>query len=159
MMEESTVANLERRLREAERRVEQERQRAEEAERQTRPTTLDEYIAACHTSIFSRLSVETDSKLTSKGPITNPRDKWCPNKIQPWSGFLDEQRAVFGTLNANFPIETPFFENKSFLEGMGDRISRRKIADEKTLEFFLHNSVEDPVRNIIEQLKKRPQDI
>ncbi|KAG9250055.1 uncharacterized protein F5Z01DRAFT_430295 [Emericellopsis atlantica] len=185
MMEGSTVADLERRLREAERRVEQERQRAEherqraeeaergrevereraekeqqraeQSERQTQPTTLDEYIAACHTSVFSRLSVETDSKFTSKGPITNPRDKWCPSKLQPWSDFLEKQRTVLGTLNATFPIETRVFENKSFLEGMGERISSRKIADEKTLEYFLHNSVEDPVRNIIEKLKNNPE--
>jgi hypothetical protein len=36
-------------------------------------------------------------------------------------------------------------------------VSRRKIADEKSLEFFLHLSVEDPVLNIIQQLKDIPE--
>ena len=184
-MEGNRVAELERRLREAEQRAEEaererqeerqraekeqqraekaererevERERAELSEKQTRPTTLDEYITACHTSVFSRFSVETNPKFTSKGPITNPRNKWCPTKIQPWSDFLHNQRIIFGTLNSTFPSETRVFENRNFLEGLGERISRRKIADEKTLEYFLHNSVEDPVRNIIEQLKNVPE--
>ncbi|KID83887.1 Protein kinase-like domain protein [Metarhizium guizhouense ARSEF 977] len=39
---------------------------------------------------------------------------------------------------------------------MGARIGGRTIADEKVLEFFLHNAVEDPVRNIINQLVNIP---
>jgi hypothetical protein len=140
----------------AEREREAERQRAERSEQQTRPTNLNEYIAACHALVYSQFSVETDPKLTSKGPITNPRNKWCPTKIKKWDDFIEEQRTVYGTLNTNFPVDKYIFENKNFLEGLGKRISKRKIADEKTLEYFLHNSVEDPVRNIIEQLKDDP---
>ncbi|KAF4445426.1 Protein kinase-like domain protein [Fusarium austroafricanum] len=85
-----SVEELTRLLREAEQRAKEERQRAEEAERerqeerqraereqqraeaseeQTRLTTLDEYIAACHASVFSRFAIETDPKLTSRGSI------------------------------------------------------------------------------------------
>jgi hypothetical protein len=35
-------------------------------------------------------------------------------------------------------------------------VSSRKIADEKSLESFLHSSVEYPVQNIIQQLKDVP---
>uniref|UniRef100_A0A0D2YCW4 Uncharacterized protein n=1 Tax=Fusarium oxysporum (strain Fo5176) TaxID=660025 RepID=A0A0D2YCW4_FUSOF len=135
-------------------RAEREQQRAEEAEEQTRLTTLDEYIATCHASVFSRFAIETDPKLTSKGSITNPRDKWCPTNLRPWPDFLDQQKLTFGTLYDAFPTETRVFENRNFLAGLGNRISQRPIADEKTLEYFLHNSVEDPVRAIIQQLKQ-----
>ena len=145
-------------------RAERERQRAEEAERgreeseeQTRLTTLDEYIAACHASVFSRLTIETNPKLTSKGSITNPRDKWCPTTMQPWSDFIEQQRVAFGTLYDTFPSERRVFENKNFLHGLGNRVSKRPVANEKSLEYFLHHSVEDPVRNIIEELKEVPE--
>ncbi|KAI8633007.1 hypothetical protein F5Y19DRAFT_285106 [Xylariaceae sp. FL1651] len=143
----------ERERQEDRRRADREQKRAEDSEKQTRPTTLDEYLAACHTSVFSRLTIELDPKLTSRGPITNPRDKWCPKNLRPWPDFLLQQTNIFRTLYDNFPTESRVFENRNFLAGLGNRISRRRIADEKTLEYFLHNSVEDPVRAILENLK------
>ncbi|KAL3599823.1 hypothetical protein FPOAC2_04051 [Fusarium poae] len=135
-------------------RAEREQQRAEEAEEHTRLTTLDEYIAACHDSVFSRFAIETDPKLTSKGPLTNPRNKWCPKNLRPWPNFLHQQKVTFGTLHHSFPTESRLFENRNFLAGMGNRVSQRPIGDEKTLEYFLHNSVEDPVRAIVQHLKQ-----
>ncbi|KAH7118405.1 hypothetical protein EDB81DRAFT_848123 [Dactylonectria macrodidyma] len=122
-------------------RAEREQQRAEEAEEQTRPTTLDEYISACHTSVFSKLTVETDPKLSSTGSITNPRHKWCPTNLRPWSDFLQQQRLTFGLLYETFPTETRAFENRNFL-----------VADEKTLEYFLHNRLKevDEVRSVFD---------
>ncbi|KAK8038584.1 hypothetical protein PG993_006995 [Apiospora rasikravindrae] len=84
-------------------------------------------------------AIEPDLQLTSKDPITNPRDKWCPKNLKPWSDFLEQQRTAFG-----IPYDSP----------PGVLISQRLIADEKTLEYFLHNTVEDPVRAILEQLKR-----
>ncbi|KAL0764704.1 hypothetical protein CaCOL14_012794 [Colletotrichum acutatum] len=138
----------------AERDRQQERQRADEAEQQTQPTSLDEYITACHSLVYIKFTVETDLRLTSKGSITNPRHKWCPTNLQPWPDFLQQQRIVFGTLYDTFPSDRRCFESRSFLSGLGSRIARRKITDEKALEYFLHNSVEDPVRAIMDELKK-----
>ncbi|KAF4334308.1 hypothetical protein FBEOM_11861 [Fusarium beomiforme] len=135
-------------------RAEKERQRADASEEETRPTTIEEYITACHKSVFSRFTIETDPKLSSRGSITNPRNKWCPKNLQPWTDFIHEQRLTFGILNDTFPIDSRVFENRAFLAGLGDRVSQRRIADEKSLEYFLHNSVEDPVRVIIQQLKE-----
>ncbi|KAM6513276.1 hypothetical protein FALCPG4_015719 [Fusarium falciforme] len=138
----------------AERERQLERQRAEASEQQTQPTTLNEYIAGCHSLVFSSFTIELNPKLTSKGPITNPRNKWCPTNLRPWPDFLQQQRITFGTLYDTFPTDSRVFENQSFLAGLGNRISKRKIADEKTLEYFLHNSVEDPVKTIMDQLKE-----
>lgn len=131
-----------------------QRRKALAREEQTRPTTLDEYIATCHASIFSKFAIETNTKLTSRGPITDPRDKWCPRNLKPWLGFLDQQRQTFGALYNTFPAESRVFENRALLAGLGNRISQRPIADKKMLENFMHNSTEDPVRAIIEQLKQ-----
>ncbi|KAL3587866.1 hypothetical protein FPOAC2_13765 [Fusarium poae] len=138
--EQQRAEEAERERQEERQRAEREQQRAEEAEEHTRLTTLDEYIAACHDSVFSRFAIETDPKLTSKGP--------------PWPNFLHQQRVTFGTLHHSFPTESRLFENRNFLAGMGNRVSQRPIGDEKTLEYFLHNSVEDPVRAIVQQLKQ-----
>ncbi|OAQ57866.2 protein kinase-like domain [Pochonia chlamydosporia 170] len=138
-------------------RAEREQQRAETAEQQTRATTLDEYIAACHSLVFSRFKVETDRSLTSKGSITNPRNKLCPTSLEPWPDFLEQQRVAFGVLYDALPTRKRLFESRNFLAGLGNRISQRPIANEKDLETFLHNSVEDPVRSILHQLKEVEQ--
>ncbi|KAH0424815.1 hypothetical protein CcaCcLH18_11313 [Colletotrichum camelliae] len=147
------LEELTRRLAEAEARAKGAEEERDEERRQTRPTTLNEYIAACHSLVFSSLDVETDRELTSKGPITNPRNKWCPTNLRPWDDFLQQQDRMFGILYDTFPADSRLFENRSFLSGLGTRIARRKINDEKALEYFLHNSVEHPVRTIMDELK------
>ncbi|TXB97277.1 hypothetical protein FocTR4_00012191 [Fusarium oxysporum f. sp. cubense] len=111
--EQQRAEEAKRERQEERQRAEREQQRAEASEEQTRLTTLNEYMAACHAS-----------KLT------------------------------FGILYDSFPTESRVFKNQNFLAGLGNRISQRPIADEKTLKYFLHNSVEDPVRAIIQQLKQ-----
>ncbi|OAA33960.1 Protein kinase-like domain protein [Metarhizium rileyi] len=143
-----------RRADEEHRRADEEHRRAADiAEEQIRLTTFDEYIAACHSLVYSRILVKAEPDLASKGSITNPPGKWCPQGLRPWPNFLELQRTVFGSIYDIFPIEERVFENRAFLAGLGGRLSLRPIKDEKTLEFFLHLSVEDPTRAIIEQLK------
>ncbi|KAL7892069.1 hypothetical protein HDV63DRAFT_390794 [Trichoderma sp. SZMC 28014] len=134
--------------------IESARQRADRAEEQIRRTTLDEYIAACHGLVFSKFRVETDESLTSKGSITNPRHKLCPTSLQPWPDFLEQQRIASGVLHSAVPANERLFESRGFLSGLGDRIAQRPIANEKGLEYFLHNSVEDPVGSILHRLKE-----
>ncbi|EEU47541.1 uncharacterized protein NECHADRAFT_36088 [Fusarium vanettenii 77-13-4] len=143
----------ERGLQEDRKRADEAKKRADEAERKIRPTTLDEYIAACHTSVFSRFTIKTHPKLTSMGSIANPPDKWCPKNLRPWSDFLDQQRLIFATLYDSFPTDRRAFENLAGLAGVGKRISERPVANERALEYFLLMTVEDPLRLIIRQLK------
>ncbi|KAL6881297.1 hypothetical protein J3F83DRAFT_758209 [Trichoderma novae-zelandiae] len=135
-------------------RAERERQRADASEERLRPTTLDEYMVACHNDVFCKLVVENRTSPSSKaGAITNPRDKWCPDQLRPWADFLYQQRVTFGTLYDTFSSESRVFEGRDFLAALGNRVSKRPVADEKALEYFLHFSVEDPVRTIVEQLQ------
>ncbi|KAK7937563.1 uncharacterized protein PG986_014431 [Apiospora aurea] len=153
------LKELERRAEEADQRAEEaeqqrqlERQRAEEAEKVNRLTTLSEYLEACHEFVYAKFQVEPDKSLTSKGPTTNPQNKYCPTRLIPWSDFIDQQRTVFGDLYSLCPTETRAFESLAFLHGLGERIARKRIANEKDLEYFQHISVEDPVRSIVEHL-------
>ncbi|KAI0458836.1 hypothetical protein F5B21DRAFT_457909 [Xylaria acuta] len=152
--EQQRAEDAERGRLEERQRAEREQQRADESEEHTRPTSLNEYIAACHELVFSKLQVETNKALTSRGPITNPRNKYCPTSLKPWPDFLQEQSATFGELYATCSPERRAFENRSFLAGLGRRLLLRLIRDEKTLEYFMHVSVEDPVTAIMDELRK-----
>ncbi|KAJ3499733.1 hypothetical protein NLG97_g115 [Lecanicillium saksenae] len=167
MAAQKRIHELEKLLREAELRAEEseklraeeqkradtEQQRADASEEQTRPTTLLEYIDGCHNLVFAKFAIERDKALTSKGSITNPRNKLCPTSLKQWPEFIEQQRKVSGALHTFFPL-AHVFESRSFLSGLGDRISKRPVANEKALEYFLHNSVEDPVKLILQQLKE-----
>ncbi|KAL6365680.1 hypothetical protein LRP88_01681 [Fusarium phalaenopsidis] len=60
------------------------------------------------------------------------------------------ERELYSTLtNTN---DDRSFESQAFLRGLGARVSRRAISNEKDLEHFQHNSVEDPVRSIVQRL-------
>ncbi|KJZ68704.1 hypothetical protein HIM_11905 [Hirsutella minnesotensis 3608] len=153
--EQQREAAEQERLRERQQREAAE-QRAQASERETQPTTLNEYLDACHRSVFAKLQVEQNPDLVTGGS-TSPQSKWCPTNLQPWPEFLEEQRRTFGLLLDNFPCDSDrLFESEHFLATMGARIGGRSIADEKVLEFFLHNAVEDPVRNIVNQLVEVP---
>ena len=141
----------------AEQQREAAERRAEASEQETQPTTLDEYLAACHELVFTKLQVEQNPGLVSKGSLTNPQSNWCPTRLQPWPEFLQQQRRIFGLLLDAFPCDSDrLFESKHFLRTMGARIGKQSIADEKGLEVFLHNAVEDPVRSIVDQLVQNP---
>ncbi|KAF5136248.1 hypothetical protein E5D57_000008 [Metarhizium anisopliae] len=141
----------------AEQQREAAEQRAQASEQQTQPTTLSEYLDACHRLVFAELQVEHNPDRLSRGSLTNPQSKRCPTNLRQWPDLLEQQRRIFGLLIETFPCDSDrLFESEHFLTTMGARIGGRSIADEKVLEFFLHNAVEDPVRNIINQLVNIP---
>ncbi|KAH8193615.1 hypothetical protein TruAng_012218 [Truncatella angustata] len=91
-MNTSQTNDLLRRLEEAERRVDEaereqrdEKRRANKAERERRNAENRERDKK-RPSYFV---VETDKELTSKGPITNPRNKLCPKNLRPWPDFFE----------------------------------------------------------------------
>ncbi|KAF5694919.1 hypothetical protein FGLOB1_14123, partial [Fusarium globosum] len=124
------------------------------SEAQTRPMTLNENIEACHTLLFSRFTVETDTKLTAKSPITNPSDNRCLKSLKPWHSFQDQQKLALVTLYESFPAEHRVFENENFLAILRNQVARRPIAGEKSPESYLHDSVWVLVKAIIPELKQ-----
>jgi hypothetical protein len=99
---------------------------------------------------------QPDKSLTSKGSIPDPKDKWCPKRLAPWSDFLDQQKQTLGTLHSLYPDQSRDFESLDILRGLGRRVAKRMIANEKDLEHVQHVTVETPVTFIIEQLRSHP---
>src|SRR5690606_17185182 len=75
----------------ADQRAQQEKRQRLETEQKQKKTTLLEYIEACHTLLFKNLVVQSDKRLTSKGALTKPDDKWCPARLLAWADFLESQ--------------------------------------------------------------------
>ncbi|GAW21834.1 hypothetical protein ANO14919_113600 [Xylariales sp. No.14919] len=136
----------------AERRQQAEQERADKAEAQLRPTTLDEYIEACHDLIYINLNVEPDPEKRTTGSIPPPYAKYFPRHLRPWTDFHDEQREILSKVYRHFPIKRRLFHNRNYLETLGNKAMDAPLANEKMLETFLHNCVEDPVRCIIHEL-------
>ncbi|KAK1449571.1 hypothetical protein CCUS01_11454, partial [Colletotrichum cuscutae] len=100
-------------------------------------TLLNKYIATYYSLVFANFIIKTDYKLISKGSIIN----LCNN-------------IIFGTFYNTFFINKRYFKTPLFLFKLGNRITKYKITNEKALEYFLYNSVEDPVKIILNELKK-----
>ncbi|KAI1406438.1 hypothetical protein F4819DRAFT_481549 [Hypoxylon fuscum] len=141
------------RLEEQEARLEKARAQLEKAKQPARSTTLNEYLEGCHALVFSKFIVETNKRITSKGPITNPKNKLYPWKLRRWEDFSEQRRITFEKLDSAFPAETRIFESQAFLQGLGERLAKRRIANENDVEYFQRIGVEDSVQTIIDGLK------
>ncbi|KAI3340366.1 hypothetical protein F4824DRAFT_487322 [Ustulina deusta] len=151
---EERLRDAENRAREAERRRREEERRADRAEAQLLPTTLDEYIEACHNLIYTNLKVEPDPEKRTTGSIPPPYAKFFPRRLRPWTDFHDKQCEILSNVYLHFPIERRLFDNRNYLETLGKKVMDAPLANEKMLETFLHNCVEDPVRCIIYELSR-----
>ncbi|KAI1322665.1 hypothetical protein F5Y16DRAFT_30526 [Xylariaceae sp. FL0255] len=175
MEESGSVAELQARLRDAENRAREEQKRAEEAERrqqeerkrrqeeqkradraeaQLLPTTLDEYIKACHDLVYTSLKVEPDPDKRTTGSIPPPYAKVFPRRVRPWTDYHDQQCEILSNVYQYFPLEKQLFDNRNYLETLGKKAKVAPLANEKMLETFLHNCVEDPVRCIVHELSR-----
>jgi hypothetical protein len=100
--ERQRAEQAEQRQQQAEQERQQERRRAEEAEQErqyerqrNQPTTLDEFLEACHLHISKPLAVQTDRSLSTGGGITKPNNRHYPQKLRQWTHFPDTQARLF----------------------------------------------------------------
>lgn len=134
--------------------TEEEPEPAHEAEEELQPTNIEEYINACHTCIFSMFTVEPNRGLSSSSFVPDRPTKWCPETLQPWTSFIDEQRINFGKLNETFPMESRVFEPSSYVAAWGQRHSHLRVADEESLHAFIRRSVWIPISIIMMKIGK-----
>ena len=80
MSEADEVERLRRQLADAE-------QRAENAEGLTRRTTFPEFLEIRHQHFTVPLRIEIDRSLTTKGSITDPKQRKHPTYLRPWLDF------------------------------------------------------------------------
>ncbi|MCJ1445799.1 MAG: hypothetical protein MMC23_006304 [Stictis urceolatum] len=134
-----------------------EQVRADQAEVQARsalPTTLEEYLAACHEFLFSHFAIQTDKSLTTKGGITNPKGKCVPDIIRPWHSFTHDRNTVFENLLSAWNTSQKAFASSKHLEELGNEHIQRRIGSEKDLEVFARLTLETPTSRILEELYK-----
>ncbi|CAI6100524.1 unnamed protein product, partial [Clonostachys chloroleuca] len=108
-----------------ERDQEEERANRAETERdqereQTRPTTLDEYLEACHNLVYARLTVESDPSKTTTGSI-RAYHKLVPEHLKQWTSFFDEQGKMLTIIYSFFPVEKRLFDNRAYLATLGNK--------------------------------------
>ncbi|GAP88623.1 putative protein kinase-like domain [Rosellinia necatrix] len=144
----------ERRRHEEERRRRKEERRADIAEARLLPTTLDEYIEACHDLVYTNLTIEPDPEKRTTGSIPPPYAKYFPLHLRPWTDFHEKQGEILSNVYLHFSVTRRLFDNRNYLETLGRKARDAPLANEKMLETFLHNCVEDPVRCIIYELSR-----
>lgn len=132
-----------RRAEDADERAEQERRRAEDeqrmrqqAESKTRPTTLEEYIRACHTLLSKPLRIQIDRSLSTQGAITSPKNKPCPTLLKPWTDFPVLQQQLFERIYEYIPRDAELFSSAQYLTELGQDLCDRPLASEKDLEAY-----------------------
>jgi hypothetical protein len=150
-----------RRAEEADERAEQERRRAEdehrnriEEEKKTRPTTLEEYLRACHTFLSKPLRIQTDKSLSTQGSITSPKNKPCPTLLKPWTDFPVLQQQLFERIYEYIPRDAEIFSSTQYLRELGQDLCDRPLASEKDLEAYQRLAVERPTTHIISHLQQ-----
>ncbi|ROT38428.1 hypothetical protein SODALDRAFT_333001 [Sodiomyces alkalinus F11] len=142
------------RIQHAEARIQHAEARAQKAESLTRNTTIQEYLQACHEHVLSKIVLDTRGYVTSKVPTTDPTGKHCPDLLTPWKEFRDTQADIIEKLRLILPSDERLFENIASLKTIGERINKRHVRNEPSLVFIENNCVEDPVRIILDQLKR-----
>ncbi|KAL2357208.1 hypothetical protein BJ546DRAFT_1113171 [Cryomyces antarcticus] len=158
---EDATAELQRQLREAQAELAKARhdrttaeKRAEKAEERTRQTRFEEFLRECHLRLSKPLRIQTDKSLTTKGSITNPKDRPCPTEIKPWMEFPSLQQERFRILSGYLCHREGQFSSKQHLQELGQELCDRPFASEKDLEAYQRPAVERPISSIISALRR-----
>ena len=153
-------------LEQSNRRAEQERQRAEtlkqradEMEELYRKTTFAEYLQAYHQFISKPISIQSDKRSTTNGPITNPTGRLCPTYLQAWD-FRSAQQSLFDDVYEIFHSSpgSPrrVFSNVPYIEGIGKEACDKPLASENDLRRHQETEVENRVKEVVGQLVQLP---
>ncbi|PYI02208.1 hypothetical protein BO78DRAFT_464138 [Aspergillus sclerotiicarbonarius CBS 121057] len=136
-------------------RAEQERSRAEEAEKRHQNLTFEEYLQGIHDLISKPLAIEADRSLTTKGSITSPTGRVCPDYLDPFD-FREIYQDIFDEIYHIFQYPTPkrLFPPLIVLEDRGRRACDRALASEEDLMKHQEEEVETPVKEIVDRLRE-----
>ncbi|KAG6089898.1 hypothetical protein E4U31_007997 [Claviceps sp. LM219 group G6] len=110
-------------------------------------STLNEYVKECHDSLFSKLTLDSNARRSGDVSTTTIRGKWQPEKLLEWTDFLSEQRVMFDLVCDVIPPELREFPRLTTVRDNGTKIA--PIVDEKALERFAEESIENPVKYIM----------
>ncbi|KAI2789392.1 hypothetical protein POX_d04880 [Penicillium oxalicum] len=139
---------------EAERRAERERKAREEAERPSQPNTLWGLLHRCHESLSHAFRVETDEKLLTRGPTTEPVNRLYPKRIARWVDFPQLQEQVWTKFDsADAFTSRPLFSSDTAISQVALDIKAESIYSELSLRNFERVAVENFVKSVIQALR------
>ena len=129
-------------------------QRAEAAERLTARTTFPEFLEICHNHFTMPLRVESDRSLTTKGSITDPKQRKHPTFLRPWLDFPQSHLHYF---DAAYTLlcqgaDQSSFTPRSALEEEGQTVCEGRLTSEKDLEYYDRSAVEEKVKQVLRRL-------
>ncbi|OBT39281.1 hypothetical protein VE00_10595 [Pseudogymnoascus sp. WSF 3629] len=126
---EQQLVELQRKFEEAKARADEEQRRREAAEAESQPKNLIEYLETCH-SFSLALEVVTDKSLSTQGDTTVPTGRPFPQRIRV------------------FPSAHQLDYVQKYLD---------PIALEFALRHYARETVENPVRTLIQEIHKHEQ--
>ena len=145
--------------RQAEQELHQEATLREQAEERTQETTLDEYLAACHSLLSVPLRVACPSRST-KGSIPAPTGKYCPTRFREWSDFASQQAGIYTIVRRYLQpagtIAPRLFSPLLALEDLGRSLCSKPLSSEKDLEGVERYGKDRHVHDIVSALCRNP---
>ncbi|KAI1911969.1 hypothetical protein LOZ61_003510 [Ophidiomyces ophidiicola] len=148
----------ERRLRQQ---AEDERRQAEDErrqlERQMQPTTLPDFLDACHVHLSVGFSSRINYKTGTKGDPENADSKLRPDYISEWTTFPQEQSAIWKDLFDDEFLSQGHFTSLHTLKELGASLRKRSLGSELDLGYYERYTVEDHVSSAIEILFLDPR--
>ncbi|RFU25118.1 hypothetical protein B7463_g11219, partial [Scytalidium lignicola] len=133
----------------------EEQRRREVAEAKSQLKNLTEYLEACHDFSLT-LEVVTDATLTTQGDTTKPAGRLFPQRIVPWDDFPIQQEKVWDKLSTSGRFCTQrVYPSAHQLEYVQKYID--PISSELGLRHYARETVENPVRTLIEEVYRDEQ--
>jgi hypothetical protein len=126
------------------------REAAEASAKESQPTNLTEYLETCH-RFSNSIEVVTDKTFTTQGETTNPSGRPFPQRIVPWDEFPSQQEEIWEKLWINKPFTSQrVFPSAHQLDYVHKYLD--PISSELGLRHYARETVENPVRTLIEEL-------
>ncbi|KAK9311345.1 hypothetical protein V1524DRAFT_419076 [Lipomyces starkeyi] len=101
-----------------------------------------------------------DKSLSTKGSLTKPTGRLCPQRLRNWADCLDSQQELYNSvrkfLHASEEDAPRLFLSVHSLEDLRRNHCSQPLRSEKDLETYERLAVEDNVRSVIAELCKIP---
>ena len=124
-----------------------------DAEKKIQPTTLPQFLDACHVHLQAGLAVQS-ADLSTKGDPSNARQKKRPTYMREWSDFPSRQIAIWNELVCSSFMTVGHFTSPHTMLEYGENIRRRMMGSELDIHHFQRSTVEENVSMIVERIYK-----
>ncbi|KAI9776298.1 MAG: hypothetical protein M1839_000459 [Geoglossum umbratile] len=122
---------------------------------QVRPTTLTEFLEACHHHLFEIIKAGRRLLFTTSGGIGNAKGRKRPDCMTPWIQFPEEQETMLTYLFSEYPQSDPpkAFASRGEVSGAGKFARTSVVSGQVGLDIFLEPALVTPVMMILDNFK------